>query len=77
MSPPPALGRAPGHVTQRRSEQPKTLLDARARICDHLRHTENQHDADHGVASGCVPWEPKDARGAGSFPARLPRYGGR
>ncbi|GGY72233.1 hypothetical protein GCM10010300_14420 [Streptomyces olivaceoviridis] len=49
-----ALGGALEHVTQRWSEQTKTLLDACAHISNHLRYTKNQHDADDSYIAGSV-----------------------
>ncbi|MFJ4522903.1 hypothetical protein ACIP4Y_18440 [Streptomyces sp. NPDC088810] len=49
-----ALGDALEHVTQRWSEQTKTLLDACAHISNHLRCTKNQHDADDSYIAGAV-----------------------
>ncbi|MFE1197609.1 hypothetical protein ACFW6E_33410 [Streptomyces olivaceoviridis] len=49
-----ALGGALEHVTQRWSEQTKTLLDACAHISNHLRYTKNQHDADDAYIAGSV-----------------------
>ncbi len=49
-----ALGGALEHVTQRWSEQTKTLLDACAHISNHLRYTRNQHDADDSYIAGAV-----------------------
>ncbi|MHB9861159.1 hypothetical protein [Streptomyces sp. YIM S03343] len=49
-----ALGSALEHVTQRWSEQTKTLLDACAHISNHLRYTKNQHAADDSYIAGAV-----------------------
>jgi hypothetical protein len=49
-----ALGAALEHVTQRWSEQTKTLLDACAHISNHLRFTKNQHVADDTYIAGTV-----------------------
>jgi hypothetical protein len=49
-----ALGAALEHVTQRWSEQTKTLLDACAHISNHLRYTRNQHAADDSYIAGAV-----------------------
>ncbi|MFE9095592.1 hypothetical protein [Streptomyces sp. NPDC007264] len=49
-----ALGAALEHVTERWSEQSKTLLDACAHISNHLRFTRNQHAADDSYISGAV-----------------------
>ncbi|GAB1329187.1 hypothetical protein ACE1SV_35260 [Streptomyces sennicomposti] len=49
-----ALGGALEHVTQRWSEQTKTLLDACAHISNHLRFTQNQHTADESFIAGAV-----------------------
>lgn len=49
-----ALGGALEHVTQRWSEQTKTLLDACAHISNHLRYTRNQHAADDSYIAGVV-----------------------
>ncbi|MFF8592649.1 hypothetical protein ACF061_14590 [Streptomyces sp. NPDC015220] len=49
-----ALGGALEHVTQRWSEQTKTLLDACAQISNHLRYTKNQHAADETYIAGAV-----------------------
>jgi hypothetical protein len=48
------LGAALDHVTERWSEQTKTLLDACAHISNHLRFTKNQHAADDTYISGTV-----------------------
>ncbi|MFF3504159.1 hypothetical protein [Streptomyces sp. NPDC003247] len=49
-----ALGAALEHVTERWSEQSKTLLDACAHISNHLRFTKNQHAADDSYIYGAV-----------------------
>ncbi|MGW5368169.1 hypothetical protein ACWER6_07630 [Streptomyces sp. NPDC004009] len=49
-----ALGGALEHVTQRWSEQTRTLLDACAHISNHLRCTRNQHAADESYIAGAV-----------------------
>ncbi|MFF3936375.1 hypothetical protein [Streptomyces phaeofaciens] len=49
-----ALGGALEHVTERWSEQTRTLLDACAHISNHLRFTKNQHAADDSYISGAV-----------------------
>ncbi|MFF9408765.1 hypothetical protein ACF1B0_25050 [Streptomyces anandii] len=49
-----ALGGALEHVTQRWSEQTRTLLDACAHISNHLRFTKNQHAADDSYIAGAV-----------------------
>ncbi|MFF0834376.1 MULTISPECIES: hypothetical protein [unclassified Streptomyces] len=49
-----ALGGALEHVTQRWSEQTRTLLDACAHISNHLRYTKNQHAADDSFIAGAV-----------------------
>lgn len=49
-----ALGGALEHVTKRWSEQSKSLLDACARISNHLRFTKNQHAADDTYIAGAV-----------------------
>ncbi|MFF8973216.1 hypothetical protein [Streptomyces sp. NPDC014995] len=49
-----ALGAALEHVTERWSEQTKTLLDACAHISNHLRFTRNQHAADDSYIAGAV-----------------------
>ncbi|MFE5214421.1 MULTISPECIES: hypothetical protein [Streptomyces] len=49
-----ALGGALEHVTERWSEQTKSLLDACAHISNHLRYTKNQHAADDSYIAGAV-----------------------
>ncbi|MER6468979.1 hypothetical protein [Streptomyces collinus] len=49
-----ALGGALEHVTERWSEQTKSLLDACAHISNHLRYTKNQHAADDSYIAGTV-----------------------
>nr|BFD84358.1 hypothetical protein StreXyl84_37590 [Streptomyces sp. Xyl84] len=49
-----ALGGALEHVTQRWSEQSKTLLDACAHISNHLRYTRNRHAAQESCIVGAV-----------------------
>ncbi|WP_328768271.1 hypothetical protein [Streptomyces sp. NBC_00286] len=49
-----ALGGALEHVTERWSQQTKTLLDACAHISNHLRFTKNQHAADESYIAGAV-----------------------
>jgi hypothetical protein len=49
-----ALGGALEHVTERWSQQTKTLLDACAHISNHLRFTKNQHAADESYIAGTV-----------------------
>ncbi|MFI6037595.1 hypothetical protein ACIBBD_26150 [Streptomyces sp. NPDC051315] len=49
-----ALGAALEYVTERWSEQTKTLLDACAHISNHLRFTKNQHAADDSYIAGVV-----------------------
>ncbi|MGW1031929.1 hypothetical protein ACWD4Z_07000 [Streptomyces antibioticus] len=49
-----ALGAALAHVTERWSEQTRTLLDACAHISNHLRFTKNQHAADESYIAGAV-----------------------
>ncbi|MFE9651211.1 hypothetical protein ACFYO0_45480 [Streptomyces sp. NPDC006365] len=49
-----ALGAALEHVTERWSQQTKTLLDACAHISNHLRFTKNQHAADESYIAGAV-----------------------
>ncbi|MET9502210.1 hypothetical protein ABZY42_10835 [Streptomyces sp. NPDC006622] len=49
-----AVGSALDHVTERWSEQSRTLLDACAHISNHLRFTKNQHAGDDSYISGTV-----------------------
>nr|WP_202469499.1 hypothetical protein [Streptomyces sp. SID2888] len=49
-----ALGAALEHVSQRWTEQSRTLLDACAHISNHLRYTKNQHIADESFIAGAV-----------------------
>ncbi|MFE0728245.1 hypothetical protein ACFW2X_08355 [Streptomyces antibioticus] len=49
-----ALGAALEHVTERWSEQTRTLLDACAHISNHLRFTKNQRAADESYIAGAV-----------------------
>ena len=49
-----ALGGALEHVTERWTEQTKSLLDACAHISNHLRYTKNQHAADDSYIAGAV-----------------------
>ncbi|MFE7277468.1 hypothetical protein [Streptomyces sp. NPDC057623] len=49
-----ALGAALAHVTERWSEQSKTLLDACAHISNHLRYTKNLHAAGDSYIAGTI-----------------------
>jgi hypothetical protein len=49
-----ALGAALAHVTERWSEQSKTLLDACAHISNHLRYTKSLHAAGDSYIAGTI-----------------------